>query len=343
MLTKPTPVLHCDWLQLHIKRVDRIAKEFHRRYTVKLLDFGTRHFKKVEEVFIGAKRIATLTSEPHSNILDKDSLIVKFDNWVCYDRNFRAIVNEFMNLNKFYFVACSRVDLCADFNLFDNGMKPANFIRKYVYRKFLKAGKARNIRHTFDQGKDEHESSGLKFGSNLSEITYYLYNKTKELKEVVWKPYIYECWRVAGLDLAADVWRLEFSLKSGAKLIVNAETGEFDIFASMEIIKAEYIYKCFFILYEQYFQFFWNDGKSRKDRMRALALFKYERCAEILVKAESMRNATRSDKIFIKKLHEMNNELRGRDFYMSIYMDQYKATIIEDSGLQNWAMYKGIN
>lgn len=343
MLTKPAPVLHCDWLQLHIKRVDKINHAFHHRYKVKKLEFGTRHFKLIEEIFIGERRIATLTSMPHSNILDADSLIVKFDNWVCYDHNFRHIVNEFLKLNGFYFIACSRVDLCADFNLFANGMHPDKFIKKYIYRKLLKEGKARKVRHTFSQESTRHDEEGLSFGSKLSEITYYLYDKTKELNEVVYKPYIVEAWRKGGLDLDAGVWRLEFSLKSGAKLLVNSETGEFDLFATLKIVEKDYILKAYSVLYFKYFQFVWNDGQQRKDRMRQLKLFEFSRCSEILVGAMGMKDADRSKKIFIKKLHELNNELRGSDFYMCEYGEEFKKRIIDDGGLQTWAMLRGLN
>lgn len=296
------------------------------------------------------KRIATITSKPHSGILDEDSLIVKFDNWVLYNTRFSPIVEDFIKLNNFYFISCSRVDFCADFNEFNNNMNPKDFIRKYMFRKFLKTGKAKGVTPKFDQGEKEHLWSGLKFGSNLSEITYYLYNKSKELREVLHKPWIVETWIKGGLrtptdpsDRDNDVWRLEFSLKSGTKLIASEETGEIDLFLTLDIMKADYIAKCFYLLYQRYFCFVWNDGQCRKDRMRVLKLFKHEPVLDILVNSEKMRDATRSDKIFIKKLHEMNNELRGRDFFMSIEMDKYKQTIIEDTGLQSWAMYHGLH
>lgn len=297
-----------------------------------------------------SRRIATVTSQPHSGILDPDSLLVKFDNWVLYDKNFHCIVNEFIKLNNFYFIACSRVDFAGDFNLFDNGMNPENVIRKFVSRKFLKIGKVKGAEVRLDQGKNKHIFSGLKFGSNLSEVTYYLYNKTKELREEVHKPWIWQSWVDGGLrvptspvDRENEVWRLEFSLKSGAKLIVNKETGEFDLFASLEIMKIEYITKCYYILYYKYFLFFWNDGQVRKDRMRMLKLFDMHKPREILVDTTSMKDSSRATKIFVKKLHELNNEMRGRDFYMSAEMDRYKELVIKDHGLESWAMYKGYN
>lgn len=46
------------------------------------------------------------------------------------------------------------------------------------------------------------------------------------MAEVKQKNYIADLWRKEGLDLSKDVWRLEFSLTSGAFDWVDSETGE---------------------------------------------------------------------------------------------------------------------
>lgn len=328
---------------MQVKWYNKLEPVFHSQYTIKTLDFGTRHFKVVQEIYVLKKRIATLTSKPHSGILDPDAMIVKFDNWVCYAVNMRKIIYEFLELNKLEFISFSRVDFCADFNLFDNGMKPANFIKKYIYRKFLRLGKTKNVAHHFIQGKTEHIEKGLKFGSNLSEVTAYIYNKTLEMETMKWKPWIYMAWKKGGLDVERPVWRLEFSMKSGGALVISRDTGEVDLFLSLDLIEWKCMHDSFFVLYQKYFQFVWNDGQVRRDRMRKLKLFVYIPWNQVLVKADGMTDADRSKKIFIKKLHELNNELRGRDFFMSIYGDQLKEVIIQDAHLQTWAMKHNIN
>lgn len=343
MLTKVAPVLHLDWIQMQVKWVNKLEPVFHRSYEVKTLEFGTRHFKCVQEVYLLKKRIATVTSKPHSGILDPDAILVKFDNWVCYAVNMRKIISEFLSLNRFEFVSFSRVDFCADFNLFDNGMHPDKFIKKYIYRKLLRLGRSPHAALHFKQGQKTHIMKGLKFGSNLSEVTSYIYDKTLEMETVKWKPHIYKSWIKAGLNVEQHVWRLEFSMKSGAKMTENTETGELDILLTMKLLEPDYIYKCFYKLYEKYFSFVWNDGQVRKDRMRPVKLFKYIYSPEVLVDAEGLRDADRSKKIFIKKLHELNNELRGRDFFMNVHLEQFKQLIISESMLETWAMHKGLN
>lgn len=343
MLTKPAPVLHLDWLQCQIKWVNKLKPNYASFYDVKRLEFGTRHFRCIEEVYMNKKRIATIASQPHSNILDPDALIVKFDNWVCYAVNMRKIISDFLAGNGFEFVSFSRVDFCADFNEFDNGMQCEKFIKSYIGRRCLRLGKSKNVAYHFSQGKESHVSKGLKFGSNLSEVTAYIYDKTLEMESVKWKPWIYKAWEKGGLDVKRHVWRLEFSMKSGGKLVCNTETGELDLFLSLKLLEFEYIYKCFYTLYEKYFHFVWNDGQVRKDRMRQVKMFKHLPCDDVLVNAEQMRDADRSKKIFIKKLHEMNNEMRGRDFHMNVYMTEFQRQLIEDSHLQTWAMKNGLN
>lgn len=343
MMTKRRPLLHLDWLQMSVKWVNKHEASFNRFYKVKKLDFSTRHFNLIEEIYIRKKRIATVTSKPCSEILDKDLIIVKFDNWVLYDQKKHEIILGFLQRNQLDFISFSRVDFCCDFNVFDNGMCPERFIKKYIYRKLLRLGRSPHVAHHFKQGQHEHISKGLKFGSNLSDCTAYIYNKTLEMETVKWKPYIYLSWIKGGLNIEKNVWRVEFSLKQGTKLLVNTETGEVDLFLSLQLISEIYIQKCFFKLYEKYFTFVWNDGQIRKDRMRKVRLFDYIYSPEILVDAEVTSDADRAKKIFIKKLHELNNEMRGTDFHMNVYMKKFEDEIIAESSLQAWAMKHGFN
>lgn len=343
MIPQVAPILHLDWIQIMLKWVNKYEPVFNKKYKVKRLDITTRHFKQVDEVYIRGKRLVTLTSKPASGILDPDMIVAKFDNWVCYDSNMHIYVLDFLQSNQFEFISFSRVDFCADFNDFDNGMRPDKFIKKYVGRKLLRLGRTPHVAHHFGQAKTEHFEKGLKFGSNLSEVTAYIYNKTLEMNVVKWKPYIWKCWSDGGLDVKRDVWRVELSIKSGGKLIANTETGELDLLLSLQLMSYEYIYKCFYKLYERYFFFVWNDGKSRKDRMRVVKLFNYIYSDEVLVNAEVTETADRSKKIFIKKLDEMNKEMRGTDILMNMELDKFKRKLIEDAGLETWAMKNGLN
>lgn len=343
MLPQATPLLHCDWLQCSIKWVSQSIGYYSPFYNVKMLDFSTRHFKLIEELYVKHKRIATITRKPCSPLLDEFLCIVKFDNWVLYDMCKHEIILGFFQRNGIELITISRIDFCCDFQIFDNGMVPETFIKKYVGRKMLREGKSPEIAHHFAQGLTEHIEKGLKFGTNNSPITAYIYNKTKEMKAKVWKPYIYQSWLDHGFDTMFEVWRVEFSVKAGGTLLIDTESGEIDIFLSLQVVANDYIYKCFFKLYERFFSFVWNDGQQRRSRMRGVKLFKFKKSNEVLVRAEGMRDADRSMKIFLKKLNELNNEMRGSDFHGNIYMQEFQRKLIEDCRLQAWAMQHGLN
>ncbi len=339
---------------MQLKWVSNSNPSFSKKYTVKRLPITTRHFKKIEEVYIGKKRLVTLASQPASNILDPFAIIAKFDNWVCYDENMHVYILGFIQDNQFEFLGFSRVDFCADFNFFDNGMIPDKFIKKYIYRKCMRLGRTPHVAHHFEQGKTEHIEKGLKFGSNLSEVTAYIYDKSRQMETEMWKPYIYMAWKKAGLNVdchspwdesnkAPHVFRLEFSVKSGAKLLADTETGELNLLLDLQLMADEYIYKIFYKLYERFFTFVWNDGQVRRDRMRKIKLFNYTFSNSVMVNAEKTENASRSKKIFVKKLDQLNKEMRGTDILMNSYIDQFKNKLIEDSHIQSWAMKQGIN
>jgi len=73
------PLLHCDWLQLNLVAPSDMDVKYHGFYEVKLLPYSTRHFKIVEEIFHHGQRIATVTRVPLSNIIEPDTILVKFD------------------------------------------------------------------------------------------------------------------------------------------------------------------------------------------------------------------------------------------------------------------------
>lgn len=332
------PILSIDWLQLNVQQEIQSTGKFHGFFTVKNLPLGTRHFKLVQELYRNNKRVATVVSKPHSPLLDERMMLVKFDNWALYGTDLSAYVQEFLALNGMKFQNVSRIDICADFQEFYNMMNPGLFIKKYVRTTFLKMGKVGKFKTVGTQNATIHEWESLRFGSNLSEISYYLYNKRKEMNEVKWKPWIAERWLKAGFDPEKDTWRLEFSIKSGAKSMVNTETGESKLLATLDILKPEFLNTSYNILRHHYFRFVWNDGQKKKSRMRELKLFAGDFSKYTIVDCDGQHDSTRATKIFIKKLEEVNQELRGNNFDLAIAAADLKQQMIVSRGLQTWAM-----
>lgn len=236
----------------------------------------------------------------------------------------------------------ARLDLCLDFQEFDNKMAPELFIKRYLCGSVLKMGKASKFKVVGTQSDSQHIFESLRFGSLFSEISYYLYNKTKEMEQVHWKPWINNTWEKNKFDKHKDVWRLEFSVKSGNKILLDKSTGESKIIHSLESLLKDNMEIIYTTLREKYWQFKWNDGQVKKNRMRSLKLFKNSDYNFQISELEGTKDATRSTKIFIKKLEETATELRGSDIEGTFAATMLRDKMITDFGLQGWAHKKGI-
>lgn len=237
----------------------------------------------------------------------------------------------------------ARLDLSLDFQEFENGMIPSLFIKRYLTGSVLKMGKAAKFKVVGTQTPNEHTFESLRFGSMLSELSYYLYNKTKEMEQVKWKAYINACWEKNGFNITKDVWRLEFSIKSGNKILLDTESGESKIIHSLESLQRDNMKILFDTLRDKYWQFVWNDGQQKKNRMRKLKLFRPSDYNFEICELDHHKDATRSTKIFIKKLEETATELRGADIEGVFAANLLKQKMITDYGLQNWAIQKGVS
>lgn len=237
----------------------------------------------------------------------------------------------------------ARLDLSLDFQQFENGMNPALFIKRYLTGSILKVGKAAKFKVVGSQNDEGHVYESIRFGSLLSEISYYMYNKTKEMEQVKWKAWINDKWEKNGFDASKDVWRLEFSLKSSHKVLIDTESGETKALHSLDTLKRDNTQLAFEVLRDKYWQFVWNDGQVKKSRMRKLKLFSPCKFPFMLSETEGYQDATRSTKIFIKKLEETATELRGHDMEGVFSATHLKHKLIHQYGLQQWAHQKGFS
>lgn len=339
---KPAPILNCDYLDCHVNFSSQKAGSYPSHFTVKKLPHGTRHFSIIEEFFIEKKRIATIRRAPFSELLPAELVLCKFDNWTLYKYNPFDFASKFFRTCGLKFNNFARIDLSLDFQEFENGMDPSLFIKRYLTGSILKMGKAAKFKVVGTQTPKEHTYESLRFGSLLSEISYYIYNKTKEMEQVKWKPWIHSTWESNGFAIDKDVWRLEFSVKSGNKILLDADTGESKMIHSLETLQRDNMKIVYEVLRDKYWQFVWNDGQQKKNRMRKLKLFKPTEYNFQLCELEGHKEATRSTKIFIKKLEETATELRGADMEGVFAANHLKAKMISDFGLQQWAVRKGI-
>lgn len=336
-----------DWLTVHVKvpRIDFEAIDS-TVYIVKE-KMQTRHFKSIYTIYRDkdhTDEMAAFVCHPHSGILDEDSGLLKINNKYLYQQDFYEFVKSFLDHLELIFVSISRIDIALDFLRFKNNLNPENFIRRHLSGDLLKLGKSSGrIAYKVTSAK-KNRMETLKFGSETSDVTYTLYNKVQELNDKKMKPWIMENWRANGWDGKKIVWRLEFSLKSNTKAVFEYDEhgeslGQILVFKELEsLLKLDKIFQYHF---NKYFVFVRNVKTKRKDRCPKIELFKDKMKFNFTaIQLSKKADADRSDKIFVKKLLQVHQELRGNDFDLGIISNELVSHTILNRGLKQWAKDK---
>lgn len=141
----------------------------------------------------------------------------------------------------------------------------------------------------------------------------YLYNKSQELREVKDKPYIREVWEKNGLDVSKDVWRLEVSMRTTQLRVIVPLTGEIlrldlDFMTTQGVV--ENIYNCAVL---KYFDFRYNDGQQKAQRMKKLELFKGMTTTLLMGIQNNKPCTNRMDKIVVKRIANAFSQYRVED------------------------------
>lgn len=255
--------------------------------SVNVRAYGTPMYEQMFTISYSGVPILEVRRRPLSRlseggIFPDDCCHVRLVNRSCYYIDPVGIVIDFMQRCHLIFQSVKRCDLAYDFNRFDNGQDPANFLRSYFANRYAKINQVNFQDHGRDSWQTK-ESNSAKWGSPSSPISTKLYCKSLELaRKGHDKPYIRAAWQACGLDLSLPVWRVEFAIQPNFKNLVKID-GEgqmpFDI---MAIRTREQAFNIFFMLADRYFHFKYvetdADGKlRRKDRCRDKMLFRISR------------------------------------------------------------------
>jgi hypothetical protein len=337
-------MLSIDWLQISIlfhPDVKTFTPSMHYEFIE--TDKKTINFNKLHEVRYHGQTIAYITSEPRHDWMDKTLMIIKFENSYLYADNLDAKIHCFLTFNKLVFRGYTRLDVAYDFNKFDTGQHPKEFIKHYMAGAFRKTDKCKMA--AYGSNKEGFDPEYIKWGKGTSDLSYYLYNKTIELREVKHKDWIVQRWLSAGYDIS-DVWRLEFRIKSQHKMIVDDFGGESKTLQEfgLELLNARNQKTLFSALYTRYFDFRQRNGDSNVTRMPRIELFKDFRAYgfHIQDRPKSDKHTSRSEKIFIKMMCDYNEEMQRLypDFFSDHDIKVFEGAIavkIKQAGLLDWA------
>lgn len=299
--------INFDWLEVYCLE-DYIGfphdADYFRRcgFHVECRDYGTPVYHQMFVVY-GADDYPMLEirRDPKSavgrqinGVLDPMACHVRLVNRTCYFNSPVSILQQFLEQYGLHYQRISRLDIALDFEKFDYGDDPAEFMRRYMAGRYAKINQANISAHGRDQW-DGRIWNSLKWGQEKSMVSTKFYNKTMEIKERTDKPYIRQAWRAAGLvdddyhlskvgadgnEYYPEIWRVEFSIKSGTRnwFIIEDYNGAKKKIRSIRHDLNMYkdkqqLMNLFFSLADHYFHFKKFKAATRKDRCPDKLLF----------------------------------------------------------------------
>lgn len=336
------PCISIDWLQLHIslKNQPIFEGDLSPSGLFKLVKKDIRHnvFNSHREIYSNLsgewEPCAVLSYEPLSHILPATSGHIKIINKFLYHSDLPRLVDTLLRELQLTFKSVSRYDLSCDFKQFANNMSVPAFFRRVLYKKILK----RHCTSIHIDGKltKSFPIHYMRFGSNSSQVQFYIYNKSKELREKTDKPYIKEKWEKCNLNHKAyDIWRLEFVLHPSQFGIIKTDTGETIEFNNQNITDNDFIFHLFNALMFNYAAFVVNDGQQRKERMKKVQLFKWSKSEDLYLRITEKKTSNRMDKVFVKRLYQLNKAWREHN-KDPIDVDSLLTQYIDERNLHDW-------
>lgn len=319
-----------DWLQINCK--GKLIES--PLFKVKPTGKRSQTFANIEEIYYKSKIVAIAANMPLQSFLPPETNIIKFENSVLYSPEFPAILHGICFQMGVRFSGITRIDLALDFNEFANHRNPENLIRQYLSGSLTYWGKTMFK----SQGRNVYNLTPdyLRFGSNESLISAYLYRKNLEMKVKVWKPYISKNWKMNQIDTARDVWRLEFSIKGSQHTLVEKESGESSKITLATLTDYETLHNIYFSLVNKYFQFCHIKRGNHRNTKQFLKLFDVPFNIFLFFIFNETQDSSRKDRIMIKKLENLNFELRSQKNDLWQAAEDLSQYIAESKGLENY-------
>ena len=303
-----TRCVNLDWLEVHCLEpvgIPHDAEYFRRAgLTVDERSYGTRVYRQMFTVhdalghpFVEVRR------DPFSvgvkGIHSPEECHLRLVNAACYYDDAAARLRYFMERYEYEFCRISRVDICMDFEHFDEGDDPAKFLSRYLRQVYSKINQGNITAHGTDRWNGQVWNS-VSWGSPSSAIGTKFYNKTMELYDQATntfrKPHIRYSWLMCGLIddfhtcmrngkdgvYLPQIWRVEFSIRSSVKkwfaIELNGKAGNYQsIRNTLDMYDdRQKLLTLFAALSKHYFHFKHYVKEQRKDRCPDKVLFKWD-------------------------------------------------------------------
>lgn len=332
-MKRPRCVYSLDWVQLycsalgsHLQDDDTILTSpctdqygNHREYVLK---DGTEYIKGYafnRTVWYGKYSLAIIAWKPKNHNNDPLGCAIKLLNPVLYVADWHFILADILATLGWSARSITRVDLACDLNYFINGLCPETFIRKYMLKSgssYIREGSNKWNAHGL---KELHQNNfeAIRWGSRKSGVSVYLYNKSKELKDKKYKPWIVDSWKQASLNID-KVWRVEISVNSSGRGLKDLESVFIRPLFVDELSTQEDVENAFKLYAKKYFVFrkIERGGAKRKKDMPIVPLLNLDDAP--LLKPTTLYQATRStrrEKTVITELETFKEQLWMEDSF----------------------------
>lgn len=335
-----------DWLSIYC---DCSAMAPSQDYIFDREPYGTSVYADMYTIYRYGEEIAILTCNPRSSALKKGTGVLKILNPILYQIGLDTIVYELLYTCNIQFINISRLDLCADFNHFESYSDMQLFFQDFLNLKLWKIGQAKykvcankaeqlegEYFKLIGKQSSRHTYQYLRFGSKVSKISAYLYNKTQEFRDVKRKNYIAEAWEANDIDEKQEVWRLEFSLKGDGIKFLNKETKLWqpkNLEMVLDPIQRVQLYNA---LYLKYWDYRINDGQKRKDRMKRAALLPIESSILKPIVVNGSDVTDREQKRMITAIERTYDEVRMKRQTRSEEIEESIKQLVNFTGLTRW-------
>ena len=318
--------------------------------TLELLQYGTRQFSMLANVYISREKIGVLQAYPRTSTLPRNAMIFKVENQWLYRPDWRAQIGLVFRTLHIVPKSISRIDLAADFNRFACGLHPIEFIRGFMTGEIKHKGRGAGHcdfvqRYAYLKGEnrlvDTLHFNALTIGKKTSDAHCYLYNKTLELEQIKMKPWIVECWSQAGFNID-DVWRLEVTCQDKALKFKDKSSGAlveltFDDIAGEN--HDEVLATYYHMMIHSLFFFFYPTGQKNVSREQMIDLFG-DRVPVDRGVVRMLNPSTRTERILIKQLYTMMHRYRGMDLNDGLQSQSLAYKLVDTMNLNGWMARK---
>lgn len=283
--------INLDWLEVYCNATSRTEFKSNSQFELIEKDYGTQQYNNSADIYVRKNNVKQLAAsvlwDPRLSVMKKDSVHIKIDNSQLYQQGYFSLLKSIIVSFNLQYLGITRVDVAYDCNRFYLGQYPVRLIDNYLSDKFLKIGNNSPVVNYRSMGyllsvnsinvprsleKSKKIVNAVTWGSRKSGIVVQMYNKSLELREQKYKPWIVENWRNAGLD-ETNVWRTEIRISGKGKDIMDMSSSDMFQIGLTDIMDQDRINQLFYNYALKYCRFVKADYHLKKQQMKSVRLF----------------------------------------------------------------------